>query len=122
MQRMAWSDERLEERFDGIDRRFDEVDRRLDEADERNRERFEGVNRRIDGVDKRIDGVEVQLGEIRQSIIGLHTTFSRGSLAIVATLLGVIAAILVKAPNRPVDPGRYGVKTIFSASRRSNIA
>jgi hypothetical protein len=30
MQRIAWTDERLEERFDGIDRRFDEVDRRFD--------------------------------------------------------------------------------------------
>ena len=30
MDRMTWTDERLEERFNGIDRRFDEVDRRFD--------------------------------------------------------------------------------------------
>ncbi len=33
MQTMAWTDERLEERFNGIDRRFDEVGRRFDEVD-----------------------------------------------------------------------------------------
>ncbi len=30
---MAWTDERLQERFDSIDRRFDEVDRRFDRVD-----------------------------------------------------------------------------------------
>jgi hypothetical protein len=54
------------------------------------------VNRQFDGVDRRIDGIEVQLVEIRQSIIGLHAVFNRGCMAIVATLLGVIVAILLK--------------------------
>jgi hypothetical protein len=33
MERMMWTDERLSERFDGIDRRFDGLDQRLDRVD-----------------------------------------------------------------------------------------
>jgi hypothetical protein len=33
MERMMWSDTRLDERFDAIDRRFDGVDSRLDRID-----------------------------------------------------------------------------------------
>jgi hypothetical protein len=33
MERMMWSDTRLDERFDAIDRRFDGVDCRLDRID-----------------------------------------------------------------------------------------
>ena len=69
MQRMAWTDERLGERFDGIDRRFDKVDRRFDK-------------------------VEQQLGEFRQDIIALHMTLHRGSIGVSLALIGVIAAIL----------------------------
>jgi hypothetical protein len=68
---MAWTDERLEERFNGIDQRFDEVNRRL-------------------------DGVDGQLAELRQGMVALHASLNRGSFAVVASLLGVIAAILIK--------------------------
>ncbi len=71
MERMAWTDERFEERFNGIDHRFDEVDRRL-------------------------DGVEGQLTELRRVMAGLHSSINRGSFGIIASLLGVIAAILLK--------------------------
>jgi hypothetical protein len=33
MERTVWTDERLDDRFDGIDRRFDRVDARLDRID-----------------------------------------------------------------------------------------
>jgi len=44
MERMTWTDDRLQERFDSIDRRFDEVDRRFDRVDAELRE----VNSRLD--------------------------------------------------------------------------
>jgi DNA anti-recombination protein RmuC len=83
MQRMAWTDERLEERFDTIDRRFDEVDRR-----------FEHVDRRFDGVDRRLDGLDGQIAELRQGMVGLQATLNRGSIGVILGLIGVIGAIL----------------------------
>jgi DNA anti-recombination protein RmuC len=68
---MAWTDERLEERFNGINRRFDEVDRRFD------------------AVDQRLDRVDMQL-------LVLQTGLNRIWIAMVTGLFGVIAAILVK--------------------------
>lgn len=73
MQRMAWTDERLEERFDSIDRRFDDVDRRLD----------------------RVEGAIVTLGhEVRSELRELQTTLNRAGMGIIIGLVGVIAAVL----------------------------
>jgi hypothetical protein len=35
MERTMWTDERLDERFNGIDRRFDAVDKRFDDLERR---------------------------------------------------------------------------------------
>jgi DNA anti-recombination protein RmuC len=85
MERMAWTDERLEERFNGIDRRFDEVDRRFDQ-----------VERRFEQVDRRLDRVEGEIVELRRGIGGLQTTLNRIGGSTFVGLVGVIAAILVK--------------------------
>jgi hypothetical protein len=85
MEGMAWTDERLEERFNGVDRRFDEVDRRFDEVDRK----FGEVNRRLDGMDG-------QIAELRQGMGALQATLNRGSFGVIASLMGVIAAILIK--------------------------
>lgn len=92
MERMAWTDERLEERFNGIDRRFDEVDRRFDEVDKR----FEQVDRRFEQVDRRFDRVEGEIVELRHSIGGLQTTLNRIGGSTFVGLLGVIAAVLLR--------------------------
>jgi hypothetical protein len=76
MQRMAWTDERLEERFDGIDGRCDEVDRRFDE------------------VNRGLDGLAVELAELRHGMMGLQATLNRGSIGVILGLIGVIGAIL----------------------------
>jgi ABC-type uncharacterized transport system fused permease/ATPase subunit len=118
MQRMAWTDERLEERFDRIDVRFDDVDRRFDEAEERNRMRFdeaeernrmrfdeaeernrvrfEAVHRRIDETNVRLVSIEVQLSEVRQGLASLNMTISRGSLALLVGLISLAIALFVK--------------------------
>ena len=92
MERMAWTDERLEERFNGIDRRFDEVDRRFDQVDRR----FEEVDRRFEQVDQRFDRVEGQIVELRQGMGALQTTLNRVGGSMFVGLIGVIAAILIK--------------------------
>ena len=97
---MAWTDARLEERFNGIDRRFDEVDRRFDEAERRVNHQFDEAERRVTHqfgeVNRRLDGVDDQIAELRQGMATLHTSLNRGSVGIIASLVGVIAAILVK--------------------------
>lgn len=75
---MAWTDERLEERFNGIDRRFDEVDRRFD------------------GVDRRFDRVENDIVELKRGVAGIQMTLNRAGAGIIVSLIGVIAAILAK--------------------------
>jgi hypothetical protein len=50
MDRMAWTDDPLQERFDSIDRRFDGVDQRFDRVDQELRDlgqRFDGLNRTL---------------------------------------------------------------------------
>jgi hypothetical protein len=103
MQRMAWTDERLEERFDGIDRRFDTVDHRFDEVDRRFDEvdrKFEAVDRKFEVVDRRFDRVEGQIVatrvELKGEIAVLQAGLTRVWISLVAGLFGVIAAILVK--------------------------
>jgi uncharacterized coiled-coil DUF342 family protein len=92
MERMTWTDERLEERFDGIDRRFDEVDRRFDEV----HRRFEQVDGRFEQVDRRFDRVEGEIVELRHGVAGLQTTLNRIGGSMFVGLLGVIVAILAK--------------------------
>jgi chromosome segregation ATPase len=92
MERMAWTDERLEERFNGIDRRFDEVDRRFEQVDKR----FDEVNRRFEQVDRRFDRVEGEIVELRHGIGDLQTTLNRIGGSMFVGLVGVIVAILAK--------------------------
>jgi archaellum component FlaC len=51
--RSAWTDERLDKRFDRIDERFDRIDERFDRVEER----FDGMERRFDRMDERFDGL-----------------------------------------------------------------
>jgi hypothetical protein len=96
MQTMAWSDERLEERFNSIDTRFDAVGQRFDAVDQR----FDEVNRRIEEVDRkfdwRFDETDRRLGAIEADMKELQRTLHRAATGIIVTLFGVIAAILAK--------------------------
>jgi tetrahydromethanopterin S-methyltransferase subunit G len=75
MQRMAWTDERLEERFNEIDRRFDEIDRRFD----------------------RVEGEIVELRrEMRAGFDALQSLLNRAGAGIIISLMGVIAAVLLR--------------------------
>ncbi|HYJ21847.1 MAG TPA: hypothetical protein VEW07_07485 [Solirubrobacterales bacterium] len=85
MERMTWTDERLEERFNGIDRRFDEIDRR-----------FDSVDRRFELVDRRFDRVEGEIVELRRGIGGLQTTLNRIGGSMIVGLIGIIAAVVLK--------------------------
>ncbi len=82
MERMAWTDERLEERFNGIDQRFDEVDRRFDEVD-----------RRFD----RVEGEIVELRrEMRNGFDAIQSLLNRAGAGIIVCLMGVILAVILQ--------------------------
>jgi hypothetical protein len=82
MQRMAWTDERLEERFNGIDQRFDEVDRRFDEVD-----------RRFD----RVEGEILELRrEMRTGFAAIQSLLNRAGAGIIVCLMGVILAVILQ--------------------------
>lgn len=70
MERMAWTDDRLQDRFDSIDRRFDEVDRRFDR-------------------------VEGQIVELRRAMAGLQSTLNRVGAGIIISMGGVIVAVFL---------------------------
>lgn len=69
MERMTWTDDRLQERFDSIDHRFDEADRRFDKID-------------------------TELGRINDRLDGLHHVLMQVGAAIFVALLGLIATQL----------------------------
>lgn len=75
MERGAWTDERLDDRFDQIDRRFDQVERRLDRIEIEMRNGFAGV---------------------RAEIAELRTLVFRSNLAMIVGLFGVIAATVAR--------------------------
>ncbi|HET6998915.1 MAG TPA: hypothetical protein VFI03_10020 [Solirubrobacterales bacterium] len=75
MQRMAWTDERLEERFNAIDQRFDGVDRRLD----------------------RVEGEIVELRrEMRAGFDAIQSLLNRAGAGIIVCLMGVILAVILQ--------------------------
>jgi hypothetical protein len=96
MERVAWTDERLQERFDGIDRRFDAVDHRFDEVDRR----FGEVDRRLGEMDRkferRFDRLDDEVGSLRHAMLGLHTVLNRAAVGIIIGLGGVIVTLLAK--------------------------
>jgi hypothetical protein len=73
MELMAWTDERLEESFVGIDRRFEEIDRRFDrlEAEIRDLRR-----------------------EMRSEFADLRGSIHRLNVGLIAGLVAVIGSIL----------------------------
>jgi DNA anti-recombination protein RmuC len=72
---MAWTDERLEERFNAIDQRFDEIDRR-----------FNRMEREI---------VELRR-EMHSGFEALQQTLNRVGAGTILSLLGLIGAVLIK--------------------------
>lgn len=69
MERMAWTDERLEERFDAIDRRFDRVEGEIREL------------RR----------------EMRAGFAEIQSLLNRAGAGIIVSLMGVVLAILLQS-------------------------
>ena len=89
---MAWTDERLEARFDGIDRRFDEVDRRFDEMDRR----FGEVDNRLDRLTAEVGDIRGEMGSLRDAMLELHRVLYRGAVGVIVCLVGLIATMLIQ--------------------------
>lgn len=82
MERMAWTDERL-----------DDFSRRMDAGFERIDRRFEHLETRID---RRFEVVHEDMREIRGEITAVRVTLMRVGGGIMAGLVGVIAAVLAR--------------------------
>lgn len=89
MQTMAPPDREEKERFARVDERFDEVNRRITEGREETNRRFQEMNKRMDENTEEVKG-------LRAEMHSLQLTFYRGNFALIAAVLGVIAAILAK--------------------------
>ena len=72
-----------------VNRRISEVDRRVSEVNGR-------ISETSAATSKRLENLESEMGLLRHQMAALNVTFNRGSFAIVASVLGVIAAILAK--------------------------
>ena len=55
-------DDRLGNRFEGIDARFDAMEKRMDGIDAR----LDGIDVRLDGIDARLDGIDVRLDRMEK--------------------------------------------------------
>lgn len=75
MERSTWTDARLDDRFDHIDRRFDRLDGRLDRLDAE---------------------LKGEIGGLRSEIRALQTTLVRVGGGMMAGLVGVITAVLLR--------------------------
>jgi hypothetical protein len=90
VERSAWTDARLDDRFDQIDRRFDQVDRRFDRLENEMRDGFSSVRSEMH------EGFVSLRGEFHD----LHAEF--GSLrnmmfrSYVALAVALIAAIVAR--------------------------
>jgi hypothetical protein len=90
MERSAWTDARLDDRFDQIYRRFDQVDRRLDSLESEMRNGFASVSSDIGGLRNELGG---EIGGVRSDLARLQTTMIRSYAALAIAL---VAAIVVR--------------------------
>jgi archaellum component FlaC len=73
MERTMWTDERLDERFDGIDRRFDAVDKRFD------------------GVDRSLERIDRDIRDLRMLMFQLWGATMLGVFATIGTVIATSA-------------------------------
>jgi hypothetical protein len=111
MERSAWTDELLDDRFDQIDLSFDQVDRRFDRLETEMREGFaslraemrEGfasirdeLRSEIGGVrgelQGEVGGVRIELGELRAEFASLRNLMFRSYVALAIALIAAIVA------------------------------
>jgi len=89
MERVAWSDERLDDLSGRVDAGFDRLDKRFEQVDRR----FDAVDRRFDAMERRFDD---NMREMRGEFAALRITLVRVGGGIMAGLVGVIAAVLAR--------------------------
>jgi hypothetical protein len=82
MERMAWTDERLDDRFRALDARFDRVDAELLELRREMRAGFDAVGQEFRGV--------------REEIDRLRTTMYRFGGGLLVAQFGMIAALIAR--------------------------
>jgi DNA anti-recombination protein RmuC len=99
MDRMAWTDERMDDfvahtyrRFDEVDKRFEQVDKRFEQVDKR----FDSVERRMENGFKKVDDDIRELrGEMNARFDGLQRTMIQGVIALAGAFIAGFAALIV---------------------------
>jgi hypothetical protein len=88
---VAWTDERLTERFDRIDHRFDEVNRRFDDVDRRFAEAAESARWRHEEMKEsfghRLEGLDQRLAVVEASLFRIWISILAGMFAVVAAII-----------------------------------
>ena len=93
MERMAWTDERLDDLSRRMDAGFARVDEDIRELRREMRGGFGEVAGRFNETDRRVDGLG---SELRGEIEALRMTILRVGGGIMVGLVGVIAAVLAR--------------------------
>ena len=76
MERVTWTDARMDDFAKHTDQRFDGVDKRL-----------ESIDRRFDSVDRRLESLDGRFASLQRTLMVFHG-------AIIAALIGLIATQL----------------------------
>lgn len=83
MERVTWTDARMDDFAKHTDQRFDAVDKRFDGVDKR----LEAIDRRFDSVDRRLESLDHRFGSLQRTLMVFHG-------GIIAALIGLIATQL----------------------------
>lgn len=90
---MVWTDERLQDRFDGIDRRFDTVDQRFDRVDGELLELRREMNAGFAA--QRVERLAMNEG-LRGEIEALRKTMYRFGSGLLTAQFGMVVALVAR--------------------------
>jgi hypothetical protein len=91
---VEWDDGRLAERFRAIDQRFDGVDRRMDEGFARMDAGFARMDAGFARMDAGFREFNGRFDSLQRTLIQFGFGFGAALLALIAALIGTIAALL----------------------------
>jgi hypothetical protein len=100
MPTMAPPEDALSERLSRLDGRFDRVDEQIVAVDKRVSETAKKTDRRItegrEDMHRGFDVLGTEMRALRKDMSTLQLAFNRGNFTLLASMLGLIAAILAK--------------------------
>jgi hypothetical protein len=93
MEQRAWTDARLDDRFDQIDRRFDQIDRRFDRLETEMRQGFASLRAEFKGeVHDGFGSVHSDIQQLRGEFAAFRNLMFRSYVALAVALIAAIVA------------------------------